>query len=259
MAARACEATMNPSERSGSRDMGTSSFRGCDVDRRKIEVTPVNMPRRTYLLVMTKAPPDTEQRPYHHGNLRSALIEAGLALLERGDTTLTLRSAAKAVGVSHTAPYNHFPDKDALLAAIAVRGFEDLKAATEGARKDAGPDAGDRLVAAGLAYILFAVERPALYRLMFGPRTAAETSEAVAAAGLDTFEVLVRIMDDGIARGDFRAAEPRTAAFTAWALVHGMAQMALDRTGPLTDEDRAGIEARLRASHDIMMQGLRPR
>ena len=205
---------------------------------------------------MTDAPTDDTQRPYHHGNLRTALLEAGLAILERGDGALTLRAAAKAVGVSHTAPYNHFADKDALLAAIAVRGFEDLASETEAARAAAGPNAGDQLVSAGLAYILFGAERPALYRLMFGPRKAA--AEDVGAAGLAAFEVLVRIMQDGMARGDFRAAEPRAAAFTSWALVHGMAQMALDRTGPLTAEDRTSIEARLHAAHDIMMQGLRP-
>ena len=208
---------------------------------------------------MTEAPHDAMQRPYHHGNLRAALVEAGLTILKRGEGALTLRSAAKAVGVSHTAPYNHFADKDALIAAIAVRGFEDLAAATEAARAAAGGHAGDQLVAAGRAYILFGAERPALYRLMFGPRKAAAPAEDVGAAGLAAFEVLVRIVQDGMARGDFRAAEPRAAAFTAWALVHGMAQMALDRTGPLTAEDRAGIEARLNAAHDIMMQGLRPR
>ncbi len=201
----------------------------------------------------------SDAKPYHHGNLRDALIKAGLAILERGEGSLTLRSAAKAVGVSHTAPYNHFADKEALLAAIAVRGFEDLAAETEGARASAGPDAGGQLVAAGRAYIQFGAEQPALYRLMFGPRKTAALTEDVGAAGLAAFDVLVRIMQDGMARGDFREAEPRAAAFTAWALVHGMAQMALDRTGPLTVEDRTTIEARLNAAHDIMMQGLRPR
>jgi AcrR family transcriptional regulator len=207
---------------------------------------------------MTDLPRDDSQRPYHHGNLRSALIEAGLALLEQGEQRLTIRAAANAVGVSHTAPYNHFPDKDALLAAIAVRGFEDLTADTDAAALAAGPDAGDRLVSAGLAYILFAAERPSLYRLMFGPRKMTGASDEVRTAGLDAFEVLVGIMEYGLERGDFRAVDPRAAAFSAWALVHGMAQMALDRTGPLTREDREGIAARLHAAHDIMMHGLRP-
>lgn len=197
------------------------------------------------------------ERPYHHGNLRTALIEAGLNILERGDTALTLRAAARQAGVSHTAPYNHFSDKDALLGAIAIKGFEELEAATEHARQSAGPDAGDRLVAAGLAYILFAAERPALYRLMFGPRKAAASE--VGSAGLSAFEVLVRVMQDGMAEGAFRPGDPRGAAFAAWALVHGMAQMALDRTGPLSAGDRAGIESRLNAAHAIMMDGLRPR
>jgi AcrR family transcriptional regulator len=197
------------------------------------------------------------ERPYHHGNLRTALIEAGLNILERGETPLTLRAAAKRVGVSHTAPYNHFSDKETLLAAIAIRGFVELENVTEHARQSAGSDAGGRLVATGLAYILFAAERPALYRLMFGPRKAAAAD--VGSAGLSAFEVLVRVMRDGMAQGAFRPGDPREAAFTSWALVHGMAQMALDRTGPLSAEDRAGIEERLKAAHTIMMDGLRLR
>jgi len=208
---------------------------------------------------MANTSKDPAGRPYHHGNLRTALIEAGLDILERGDISLTLRAAAKRAGVSHTAPYNHFPDKEALLAAIAIKGFEDLTMVTEDARRSTGPDAGDRLVSTGLTYILFAAERPSLYRLMFGPRKATAAAAEISAAGLTAFEVLVRVMQDGMTEGAFRTGDPRSAAFTAWALVHGMAQMALDRTGPLSAEDRAGIEARLQAAHAVMMDGLRPR
>lgn len=200
-----------------------------------------------------------KSRRYHHGNLREALIEAGLDILEREGAALTLRAAAKAVGVSHTAPYNHFPDKDTLLAAIAIRGFGDLKAAAEDARRLAGGSPGDALFATGLAYVRFGAEHPALYRLMFGPRKATAVSDEVEAAGIAAFEVLVSVMQDGMSSGAFRTGQARAAAFTAWALVHGMTQMALDQTGPLIAEDRAGIEAQLRVSHDIMMDGLCPR
>lgn len=200
-----------------------------------------------------------DPRHYHHGNLRRALINAGLILLERDVNALSLRAVAKAVGVSHTAPYNHFADKEALLAEIAIRGFEDLRDVTERARQGAAPDAADQLVATGLAYILYGAQRPALYRLMFGPRKTSDTSEAVGVAGLAAFEVLVTVMQEGMQAGRFRAGDPRTAAFTSWALVHGMTQMALDRTGPLCAEDRAEIEGRLQAAHAIMLDGLRPR
>lgn len=196
------------------------------------------------------------EKPYHHGNLRQALIKAALDILERGSETLTIRAAAKAVGVSHTAPYNHFSDKGALLAAVAVRGFETLEASVEAARDQAGPDPGAQLVATGQAYVFFAADHPALFRLMFGPRQADDT---VRSAGLSAFNALVRVVQGGMAAGAFPTGDPQATAFTAWSLVHGMAQLAIDRTGPLTAEDRAGIAERLRASHAVMMDGLRPR
>ena len=195
-------------------------------------------------------------KPYHHGNLRQALIEAALDILERGSTSLTIRAAAKAAGVSHTAPYNHFADKEALLAAVAIRGFETLEAEVEAARTQAGPDPGAQLAATGEAYVVFAADHPALFRLMFGPRQA---DDAVRAAGLSAFGALVGVVQDGMEAGAFRAGDARATAFTAWSLVHGMAQLAIDRTGPLTPEDRGEIKDRLRASHTVMMDGLRPR
>lgn len=206
---------------------------------------------------MDSANETADTRPYHHGNLREALIEAALEILERDGEDLTLRAAAKLAGVSHTAPYNHFADKEALLAATAVQGFEKLTAAVEAARLTAGSDMGDQLVATAHAYVFFAAEQPALFRLMFGPRKA--NAEDVRTAGLAAFNALVEVMRDGMAAGTFRDGDPRAAAFAAWSLVHGMSQLAIDRTGPLSGEDRTGISERLHAAHRIMMEGLQPR
>jgi AcrR family transcriptional regulator len=200
-----------------------------------------------------------DEKPYHHGNLREALVDAALGILEREEDPLTLRAAAKAVGVSHTAPYNHFPDKEALLAAVAIRGFSKLEDKVETARTAAGADPAAQLAATGEAYIFFAVDHPALFRLMFGPRKQDGHSEEVRAAGLSAFEPLVRVMREGMEAGTFHEGDVQAAAFTAWSLVHGMAQLAIDRTDTLTPEDREGIAARFRASHAIMMQGLAPR
>lgn len=209
-----------------------------------------------YLQNMSTTQATDGDRPYHHGNLREALIEAALDILEQGSETLTIRAAAKSAGVSHTAPYNHFADKEALLAAVAIRGFETLEAAVEAARTQAGPDPAAQLAASGEAYVFFAANHPALFRLMFGPRQADDT---VRAAGLSAFDALVRVVQDGMEAGAFRPSDARATAFTAWSLVHGMAQLAIDRTGPLTAEDRVEITDRLRASHTVMMDGLRPR
>lgn len=212
-----------------------------------------------YVLSMNTTTDSEGAKPYHHGNLREALVEAALGLLERDGAAFTLRAAAKAVGVSHTAPYNHFSDKAALLAVVSIRGFEMLEAAVEAARAEAGADPGAQLAATGEAYVFFAAEHPALFRLMFGPRTEDRYSEAVRAASLSAFEALVRVMRNGMEQGVFRPGDPRASAFTAWSLVHGMAQLAIDRTGPLFPDDRAGIRARLAGSHSLIMEGLSPR
>jgi AcrR family transcriptional regulator len=108
------------------------------------------------------------RRPYHHGDLRAALVTAARALVVAGDTKdaegLTLRKAAAAAGVSHTAAYRHFADKAGLVAAVMARGFDELRAAAEAA---SGAPL-DRLHGIGRAYVGFAVANPSLYRLMFG-------------------------------------------------------------------------------------------
>src|SRR5271167_202611 len=107
---------------------------------------------------------------YHHGDLRAALVQAARTILEtQGLATLSLRGAARAAGVSPAAPYHHFPDKQALLDAVAAQGFDALTAAmTTRMAKETNPDA--RLEASGVGYVVFAVENPALFGLMFGAR-----------------------------------------------------------------------------------------
>lgn len=190
---------------------------------------------------------------YHHGGLREALVEAGLAILEEGGdpASLGLREAARRAGVSAMAPYRHFPDKDALLAAVATVGFERLRAALEaaddpgrgvqgsvgemmdarsGLRRDAETSAAAggagegqaALVAQGVAYIGFAAAHPGLFRLMF--RTcAAEPPEALAAASSGAFGVLAHRV--AALMPPERATDE---ALRCWALVHGIAVLALD-------------------------------
>lgn len=190
---------------------------------------------------------------YHHGGLREALVEAGLTILaEGGDpASLGLREAARRAGVSAMAPYRHFPDKDALLAAVATVGFERLRAALEaaddtgrGVPRPGGGEASDRsglprdtdvsaaeggagegqaaLVAQGVAYVGFAAAHPGLFRLMF--RTcAAEPPEALAAASSGAFGVLAHRV--AALMPPERATDE---ALRCWALVHGMAVLALD-------------------------------
>ena len=107
-----------------------------------------------------------KKRRYHHGDLRDALIEAGMALLEqRHAEPLGLREVARAVGVSATAIYRHFPDKDALLRAIAERGFARMGEMQLAAARGLSGD--DAFAATGVAYVRFALRNPAVFRLMF--------------------------------------------------------------------------------------------
>ena len=112
--------------------------------------------------------PQSNERPYHHGDLRRAIVKATLEILrETQSLEVSLRELARRAGVSHNAPYKHFADKRELLAAVSAAGFETLTKHME--REIAGlDDARERLFAMLRAYIDHGVENPALYSLMFG-------------------------------------------------------------------------------------------
>ncbi|MGD9882441.1 MAG: TetR/AcrR family transcriptional regulator [Reyranella sp.] len=122
-------------------------------------------------------------KPYHHGDLREALIVAGRNLMEeKGLRGFTLRECARRASVSHAAPAHHFPSIDALLAEIATRGFHELtEAMTAEARRSNGTPAG-RLVAQGVGYMAFAAANSALFRLMFSLEVDQLEGPALAAA-----------------------------------------------------------------------------
>src|SRR5262245_57949686 len=106
-----------------------------------------------------------DEKPYHHGNLKAELLAAASALLDEGGAgAVSLRAAARRAGVSATAPYRHFADKEVLLAAVAAEGFRAFGAALTAAASNPTP-----LAAMGLAYVRFALAHRGLFRLMFGP------------------------------------------------------------------------------------------
>ncbi len=115
----------------------------------------------------TKNPKPEAPLPYHHGDLRQALVQAGIEILEdQGLAALTLRETARHAGVSHAAPYHHFADKNALMAGVAHRGFEIMRDEMA-SRATGAADASDGLRAYGIAYAAFAQRHPALFRLMY--------------------------------------------------------------------------------------------
>jgi AcrR family transcriptional regulator len=180
---------------------------------------------------------ESETGGYHHGNLRQALVDAGKRILANdGADAVTLRAVARAAGVSHAAPYSHFEDRDALLAAVVVPSFEALARHLRDAVEKTEGDAAARIRAAGEAYLGFAIERPEEYRLMFGPRVAAfDAHEELARASRGAFEVFVSTVGEGQAGGVVAPGPAAGLATFVWGSVHGLASLFVDRRIDVSD------------------------
>ena len=160
--------------------------------------------------------------PYHHGDLRDALLTAALDILEEsGDVvTLSLRETARRAGVSAMAPYRHFADKDALIAGVATIGFQRFADALRVA--DTAAFGHEALIAQGVAYVAFALANPALFRLMFGARAPARDGDLGKASAAGYAILAARVAS---------LVEPARAAdktLACWSIVHGLASLALD-------------------------------
>ncbi|MGH6616068.1 TetR/AcrR family transcriptional regulator [Sphingomonas sp.] len=170
------------------------------------------------------------KKAYHHGDLRAALIEAGLTLLEtRTADDLSLREVARAVGVSPTAVYRHFPDKSALMAALAADGLARL-AVVQHAASDAAGGGVAGFGATGAAYVRFALANPALFRLIFAnpisPHLHPDGQEDDAMAFLRANAAL-------LAKG--KGGDAQVIALQAWAIAHGLAMLMLDGQVPVDE------------------------
>lgn len=162
-------------------------------------------------------------RPYHHGNLREALLAAGERALETtGAADLSLRELAREVGVSHAAPRRHFADRQALLDALALNGFEQLGAALDAALAGAGDDFAARMHALAGAYVGFATTRPALIDLMFASKHQAGSPPELAEAADRAFASALAVIADGQAAGSVVPGDPERLAKIAFALLQGL-------------------------------------
>jgi AcrR family transcriptional regulator len=181
--------------------------------------------------------PALSRDAYHHGDLRSALIDAGMrALAADSADALSLRALAREAGVSATAVYRHFPEKDALLAALALTGFDQLAAAQQAASRAAsGQGALAAFSASGAAYVRFAVINPELFRLMWKAAPRGDQLDLPIDEAHPAMADLRRAVEDmsppGASEDDKRAT-----ALRCWGLVHGLATLALDGQIDLDDD-----------------------
>jgi AcrR family transcriptional regulator len=184
---------------------------------------------------------------YHHGDLRAACVRAAMELLEEGgEAALSLRAVARRAGVSPAAPYRHYADREALVSAVAAVGYRELAERLMAAHPS--PSTPEQLARVAVAYVQFALERPALFRIMFGEPCDRDNEERVAAA------TAVSLYVREIIQRSFPQADADALATAIWALVHGLAFLhldgKLDARSPLVVADRvsAAIQALLTAA-----------
>jgi AcrR family transcriptional regulator len=194
-------------------------------------------------------------RPYHHGNLRAALFQTAEAALEEGGSqSISLRELARELGVSHTSPRRHFADKQALLDALALSGFERLDAAIGRATQNRAHTFKTRLTKLGQAYVAFALKHPALFALMFEakhrPNPPVELIQAADRAyghGPATFAA-------GQASGEVVSGDPKRLSLVAIAALQGL--ITISTNGKFKGIDLATL------TEDIierMIAGFKPR
>jgi AcrR family transcriptional regulator len=191
-------------------------------------------------------------RPYHHGRLRPALLAAAERALARGGD-LSLRELAREIGVSHAAPRRHFADKQALLDALALDGFERIGREMAHALEQAGPAFADRLAALARTYVRFATEHGALVDLMYAGKHR-PGAEAVRAAADRAFAGPLALVAEGQARGEVVTGDCERLSLVAWSAFHGLASMA--NGGLLGDRP---LEPLVDEAVERLLDGLRPR
>ena len=169
----------------------------------------------------------TRRRPYHHGDLRAAvLIRAEEMLRDKGPEALSLRELARDLGVSHAAPSRHFKDKQALLDALALGGFERLVEIIAASQDGAGESFAERLGAVVRAYTEFATANAALLDLMYAIKHDPEASEALGAAAQRWSDQTVGLIGEAQRRGEVREGPVERVALTVFTTVHGYASLA---------------------------------
>ncbi|MEJ5117492.1 TetR/AcrR family transcriptional regulator [Gluconobacter cerinus] len=196
---------------------------------------------------------ETKERPYHHGDLRHALVETALTMLATDQSwTFTLREVARRTGVSHAAPYKHFRDREDLLRELARIGFVRLGQAMTQAMSSSQSSTREKFVAGARACIAFAIQNSGLYRLMFSTDADKSADPDLHATAMGTFGILLQLLKNGQQDGSFRLITINALAAAGWAQVHGLAMLAI--SGQLLEE-KVGSEP-VQAALDVLLEGM---
>ena len=167
---------------------------------------------------------------YHHGNLRSALLDAAASIIsDTGPQGLTIREVASRAGVSHGAPYRHFSGKDDILLAVVEQGFALLEQTMAERKAAADDDPISQFAASGMAYVDFALQQSAYYRVMFSGNLLSAGGElSLEHTSRETLQEMVRNIEECQALGIVRQGNPEVLALTIWSTVHGFVSLAND-------------------------------
>jgi AcrR family transcriptional regulator len=200
------------------------------------------------------------QKPkaYHHGDLRHALIQAGLELLaEGGAHELDLRKVARRAGVSHAAPYRHFADKQALIAAINEEGFRLLAEQIQATVRGVPDEPFEQVLGVALAYVRFAEAHPWLMREMFSGLTIErETFVNLQAASKTVYRLYIDVIRRGQERGKIVDGDPAALAGVLWSVLHGLAMLIIERQMRPYADGPEGTERVTRYTIEVLYVGL---
>jgi AcrR family transcriptional regulator len=181
----------------------------------------------------------TKKDSYHHGDLRQKIIDEALSWIERENiVSLSLRGIARRLGVSHNAPYRHFPDKESLLVAIAEIGFRQLNRALQQALDCQANNYPEKLENIGVAYIRYALANQTYYRVMFSDRQLiCDKYPELDRISEQAFMVLLNAIEAGQEAKVFIAEDSRQLARVCWSLTHGVSMLAIDNQFTISSSD----------------------